>query len=161
MGASMNRKSRRAGSVVAIAGLLGLAIGLALPGSERPVAAQDALGGGNALDSNPRVGGGRINSRSATDNYRARNALVTGNVPGGRGFRGSVGYTAPTDFRGVVGSDATYAFRRDSAFSSSSVIALVVRSTGPIPALLLSSTNSMKLGWSKDSPSAAYRKTQS
>lgn len=76
------------------------------------------LGSGNSLDANPQVGSGGANSGSVPVDYGARNLLVTGSVPGGRGFRGSVGYTADTDFRARVGSDTNYAFRADSAFSN-------------------------------------------
>ncbi len=79
--------------------------------------AQDALGGGAALDANLSTHGGRINPSAQQEDYRARNMLVTGNVIGGRGFRGSVGYTAESDFRGFQGSDDIYAWRRDSAWS--------------------------------------------
>jgi hypothetical protein len=43
---------------------------------------------------------------------------VTGDVPGGRGFRGSVGYTAAGDFQGQLGSDDLFPFLADSAFSA-------------------------------------------
>ncbi len=62
-----------------------------------------------------------VNSRSAAlparniaQEVQLRNAVVTGNAPGGRSFRGEVGYTAPDDFRGRLGSDDNFAFRRDS-----------------------------------------------
>jgi hypothetical protein len=77
-----------------------------------------ALGGGNRLDSNTQVGAGRSNSPSTPVDYNSRNLVVTGNVAGGRGFRGSVGYTADTDFRGKAGSDATFKFEADSAYSN-------------------------------------------
>lgn len=77
-----------------------------------------AMGAGNRLDSNTQVGAGRSNSASTPVDYNSRNLLVTGNVAGGRGFRGSVGYTADTDFRGKVGSDATFKFEADSAYSN-------------------------------------------
>jgi hypothetical protein len=77
-----------------------------------------AMGGGNLLDSNTQVGSGRSNSVTTPVDYQARNLLVTGNVAGGRGFRGSVGYTADTDFRGSVGSDDTFRFEADSAYSN-------------------------------------------
>ena len=76
------------------------------------------LGSGNSLDANPQVGSGGANAGSVPVDYGARNLLVTGSVPGGRGFRGSVGYTADTDFRARVGSDDNYFFRADSAFSN-------------------------------------------
>jgi hypothetical protein len=83
--------------------------------------AQDALGSGDALDANLSVTEGRRNSAvgaRGNDRYSARNLLITGNVPGGRGFRGTVGYSAATDFRATAGSDDLYSFRADSAFSS-------------------------------------------
>lgn len=77
-----------------------------------------AMGAGNRLDSNTQVGAGRSNSPTTPVDYNSRNLLVTGNVAGGRGFRGSVGYTADTDFRGKTGSDATFKFEADSAYSN-------------------------------------------
>ncbi|MFK7961875.1 MAG: hypothetical protein AB8G96_15270 [Phycisphaerales bacterium] len=56
--------------------------------------------------------------RDGLDEFRRRNNVVTGNVAGGRGFRGSVGYSSPFDFRGQLGSDDLFAFRADSALSS-------------------------------------------
>jgi hypothetical protein len=47
-----------------------------------------------------------------------RNALVTGNVIGGREFRGDVGYSAAGDFRGRLGSDDFFSFQRNSAGSA-------------------------------------------
>ena len=43
-----------------------------------------------------------------------RNDLVTGNAVGGKSFRGNVGYSSPDDFRGALGSDDLFSFRRDS-----------------------------------------------
>lgn len=63
--------------------------------------AQNALGSGNALDSGLSTSG-RTN-RPVTDfdsELRFRNAIVTGNAPGGVGFRGDVGYRAAGDFTG-------------------------------------------------------------
>ena len=77
-----------------------------------------AMGSGNLLDSNTQVGAGRSNNPVTPVDYNARNLVVTGNVAGGRGFRGSVGYTADTDFRGTTGSDATFRFEADSAYSN-------------------------------------------
>jgi hypothetical protein len=77
-----------------------------------------SAGSGNLLDANSQIGSGGVNSGSVPLNFEARNLLVTGAVPGGRGFRGSVGYTPATDFRGATGSDDTYVFRAASAFSS-------------------------------------------
>ena len=77
-----------------------------------------ALGSGNALDANSQVGSGRANSTATPTDYNARNLVVTGNVAGGRGFRGAVGYSADTDFRGKTGSDDTFSFEAGSAYSS-------------------------------------------
>lgn len=46
-----------------------------------------------------------------------RNAIATGNAPGGLSFRGDLGYAAPSAFRGDLGSDALFAYRRDSLYS--------------------------------------------
>ncbi|MFM7133646.1 MAG: hypothetical protein ACKO0W_04950, partial [Planctomycetota bacterium] len=78
----------------------------------------EAMGGGNALDANPELGSGGLNSPGVASDFRSRNLIVTGNVPGGRGFRGTVGYTADSDFRAPAGSDASYRFRADSAYSN-------------------------------------------
>lgn len=98
--------------------LLGVVSVLAL-GSE--IRGQNALGSGDALDANLSTRG-RHNAPSTRIDFRSRNLLVTGNVAGGRGFRGSVGYVAANDFRGTVGSDVSYRFRADSAMSSPSVL---------------------------------------
>jgi hypothetical protein len=59
-----------------------------------------AGGGGRALDANPQAGGARVNAidPNQTIDYAARNNLITGNVAGGRGFRGQVPYSAPGEF---------------------------------------------------------------
>ncbi len=100
----------------------GLGDGNALGGQTfswlRSAGAGRTLGSGNSLDANPQVGSGGANTGTVPVDYGSRNLLVTGSVPGGRGFRGSVGYTADTDFRARVGSDDNYFFRADSAFSN-------------------------------------------
>src|SRR5687767_15038803 len=59
---------------------------------------------GRALDANPRVGSGGYNSGPIRDTLRVNpNNIVTGNVTGGREFRGHVPYTDPREFRGTVG----------------------------------------------------------
>lgn len=95
-----------------IASLAGLALAPA-------ATAQNALGDGTALDANQQVGAGRVNrpGHSLEDELRFRNAIVTGNAPGGLSFRGDVGYTAPFEFRGGLGSDTLFTFRRDSFYS--------------------------------------------
>ena len=79
---------------------------------------QDALGSGNALDANASQTSGGRNARTARIDYGARNLIVTDNVAAGRGFKGTVGYTARYDFRGETGSDDLYSFRADSALSA-------------------------------------------
>lgn len=95
---------------------LACAVGLA---TAVPALAQNALGDGRALDRNSRLGSGGVNgiTRTGSAELRFRNAIVTGNAPGGMSFRGDVGYTAPMDFRGELGSDDLFTFTRDSYFS--------------------------------------------
>jgi hypothetical protein len=66
---------------------------------------QQFLGGANPIVGDPGA------------EFRRRNELVTGNAPGGRGFRGVVGYSSPFDFRGGLGSDDLFEFRAASLFS--------------------------------------------
>ena len=115
----------------------------ALPGRVVAVAlllAAGAAHGQNALDRNMRsnienpyrLGAGTglerrleitapVNRGEAATRVRTqfalRNAIVTGNAPGGASFRGDVGYSAPFEFRGELGSDDLFAFRRDSLYS--------------------------------------------
>ena len=80
---------------------------------------QDALGSGRALDANLRAGSGGVNA-PVSDFYAdlaLRNAIVTGNAPGGRHFRAEVGYSAPGDFLGERPGDLVFDFARDSYFS--------------------------------------------
>lgn len=56
-------------------------------------------------------------TRDFAAEVRFRNSIVTGNVGGGKAFRGNVGYTDPMDFRGKLGSDDLFTFKRDSLFS--------------------------------------------
>lgn len=96
---------------------LGLLLGMA------PAAwGQDALGSGNILDRNLSQTGGPVNAPVSQSNYGNRNLLVTGNVIGGRGFSESVGYSAPNDFRGDLGSNDLFAFRSNSAISNIQLI---------------------------------------
>jgi len=98
-----------------------------------PVAwGQNALGSGNALDRNLKQGA-RYNRpvSNLTSSLRLNNAIVTGNAPGGRSFRGSVGYRAAGEFTGGSavdrlgvpipganpGSDNLFSFQRDSFYS--------------------------------------------
>jgi len=76
----------------------------------------------NALDASLHVGSGGQNKAKPQEDYRSRNLVVTGDVASGRGFRGSVGYTAEGDFRGGTGGDASIGFRSNSALSNPAVI---------------------------------------
>lgn len=75
----------------------------------------------NALDANLHANEGKSNPTATREDYRARNLVVTGDVAGGRGFRGNVGYTAEGDFRGSTGGQSSIQFRRDSALSSANL----------------------------------------
>lgn len=100
-------------------------------GSGAPAFAQDALGDGRTLDANPQVGsGGRNTPIGGLPDYRMRNLLITGNVAGGRGFRGSVGYTSEFDFRGELGSDELFNYRATSAYSD---LAYITQYAGSSP----------------------------
>lgn len=82
---------------------------------------QNALGRGDALDRNLSPTTGGRNLPRPGDDFRSRNLVITGNVVGGRGFRGSVGYAADRDFRDALGSDDLFDFRAQSAWSNPQV----------------------------------------
>lgn len=94
-------------------------LALSLLAGEPAALAQNALGSGNALDANTRVGGGGTNfaGRDIRQELAFRNAIVTGNAGAGLSFRGDIGYRAADDFRSTAGSDRLYDFRRDSDYS--------------------------------------------
>jgi hypothetical protein len=93
--------------------LLAVAGGIVFGQQQQP--AQD----GRMLERNTQVGGGSNTPRAnMRDEVARRNALITGNAGGSRSFRGNVGYTAPGEFRGLLGSDETFAFRRDASSGS-------------------------------------------
>lgn len=83
--------------------------------------AQYRVDNGSANDANNRIGSGgyndsRVDPRLINNRVGglAGNYLVTGNVTGGRAFRGNIGYTDPTAFRGNLGSAQLDPFVRDS-----------------------------------------------
>ncbi len=94
-------------------GALMLVVGLV-----SPAMGQNALGDGRALD-NSLSTQSQFNARrpSLAQELRFRNAIVTGNAPSGLSFRGDVGYRAPGEFEGELGSNDLFAFRRDSLYS--------------------------------------------
>ncbi len=82
--------------------------------------AQNALGDGRKLDASLEKGSRGINRPAVRDfaaEVRFRNAIVTGNAPGGLSFRGDAGYTAGSEFRDRLGSNDLFSFRRDSLYS--------------------------------------------
>jgi hypothetical protein len=102
----------------------------------QPAHAQDALGGGNALsrdtrhqdskrlsnygvlDANSQVGSLGDNGKAAKVDYYSRNLIVTGDVGGGREFRGSVGYREQSEFTGQTGADDLRFWTAYSVYSS-------------------------------------------
>jgi tetratricopeptide (TPR) repeat protein len=69
---------------------------------------------GDALDASNRVGSGGSNrapaGSSVNDRYRLGNNIVTGNVTGGRAFRGPVPYGSTADFRDFTGEQPSSRF---------------------------------------------------
>ena len=94
-----------------------MALTALIAGSPR-ASGQNALGSGNSLDANLAGSGSTINRRAPVGNFRDRNLVVTRDVAAGRGFRGTVGYTAEYDFRGELGSNDLYAERANMALSN-------------------------------------------
>ncbi|MFA5863541.1 MAG: hypothetical protein WC975_02530 [Phycisphaerae bacterium] len=73
----------------------------------------------NALDASPQIGSGGYNAPVRLYNYNYNsggfgNLYITGNVSGGKSFRGFVPYSDPTQFQGRLGSSALGAFQRDA-----------------------------------------------
>lgn len=91
-----------------------LAVGVALPAW-----AQNALGDGRGLERtlNKYPNQGPRGGRDFAAEVRFRNAVVTGNAPGGLSFRGNVPYRDSGEFTASLGSDDLYRFRRDSYYS--------------------------------------------
>ncbi|HMN96499.1 MAG TPA: hypothetical protein PKC43_08765 [Phycisphaerales bacterium] len=121
-GARTDRSAGRSGARAALAALTAFVVGAAEFGPAPAAHAQNALGAGDRLDANPQVGAGRRNTAIAVEDFSARNNIVTGDVAGGFGFAGDVGYTSPRAFRGTAGSDAIIAFRAGSAFSAPTAV---------------------------------------
>lgn len=93
---------------------------LALAGLAHPASAQNALGDGRALEQSlrtptPGVPQGQFN-RSFARELMFREAIVTGAAPGGYSFRGTR-LPSQFEFRGELGDDALYSYRRDSLYS--------------------------------------------
>jgi tetratricopeptide (TPR) repeat protein len=82
-----------------------------------PALAQQRAGNdGRALDANNRIDSGGYNSGGIPGNLVVNgNNIVTGNVTGGREFRGNVPYTDQREFRGTVGGQEFDRFIAQSA----------------------------------------------
>lgn len=124
-------KSKQTRSILAAAALASVPALIALTASPAP--AQHRVGDdGHALDANNRIGSGGYN-RGRDVPYRVSgNQIVTGNVTGGREFRGPVGYTDPQAFRGPTAGNPSDRFVRDSSGSPTS-FAPEVDLTRPMP----------------------------
>lgn len=97
--------------------LSGAAVGLF--GLTASALGQNALGDGTRLDRPLQRSGVPYNAPRPdfAEGVRLRNAIVTGNAPDGLSFRGDVGYRAPGEFSGLLGSNDLFSFRRDSLYS--------------------------------------------
>ena len=109
--------------VVHLKHMLGTAL-IALALAQNALDSNLQRGGGSALDRSLQQGQA-VNGATARQDYRSRNLVVTGDAAGGRGFRGSVGYTAAEDFRGATSGDTTRSFRANSSVSSADALASV------------------------------------
>lgn len=76
---------------------------------------QNALGDGRSLE-RPLQRTGVFNAPRLDLNseVRLRNAMVTGNAPGGRSLQIAAPYSDADDFRDALGTDSLFRFRRDS-----------------------------------------------
>ncbi len=71
---------------------------------------------GHALDANNRLGSGGYNSpNDERSGLATGNQIVTGNVVGNKGFRGTINYTDPDTFRGTLSTDRMDRFLRQSS----------------------------------------------
>ena len=105
-----------------LSGVLVISLMCAAQGFSQNALQNDLSGSnGNALDNNLQINSAgqrlRGNIRNYQQDYRLGNLGVTGGLAGGRNFRGDVGYTAPDDFRGELGSDDIFNELQGSALS--------------------------------------------
>jgi hypothetical protein len=92
------------------------AIVLAVWGTAGSAVAQFRVGDdGSALDANNRLGSGGFNTRRLAPVNVTADQIVTGNVTGGRAFRGTLQTGDQSQFRGTLGTDTSDRFIRDSA----------------------------------------------
>ncbi len=101
-------------------GLVGLAaLAAALGGAASAARAQNALGDGRALDNKAVPGQGTPTgqptaSKRLEDQIRFNNQIATGQAGAGRSFRGSMGYRGTDEFRGTLGTESLFQFRRET-----------------------------------------------
>lgn len=78
--------------------------------------AQNVLGNGQRLDASLQVGARGRNAPKLQNTYGVtQNALVTGRIGGGRGFRGDTAFGAAGDFSGTLPGDLVFQFQLNSA----------------------------------------------
>ncbi|MCX5691535.1 MAG: hypothetical protein NTV94_17380 [Planctomycetota bacterium] len=94
---------------------MGLVVAAVLATLSGQAMGQTALGNGRGLERDLSGRGiGNVPRADFMAEVRRRNDLVTGNAVGGRSFRGDAGYRSADEFRGSLGSDDLFSFRRDS-----------------------------------------------
>ncbi|MEY3230835.1 MAG: hypothetical protein RL689_924 [Planctomycetota bacterium] len=105
--------------------------GLVLAAIAGAAAGQTALGTGRGLEADlSTIKRGNAPRPDFMAEVRMRNDLVTGNATGGRSFRGDVGYRSADEFRGALGEDDLFSFRRDSVGAGAAGIGF--RGTGSL-----------------------------
>ena len=112
--ADRNRSGNGAHRAMGGAAAIVMAI-LAAPTAAR---GQYALGDGRALDANLSTISRYNQTKQGFLLNRINEAIVTGTAPGGRSFRGNLGYTSTFAFRGATAGQSQYGFERDSIYSN-------------------------------------------
>ncbi|MCC6284135.1 MAG: hypothetical protein IT439_02355 [Phycisphaerales bacterium] len=85
-----------------------------------PALGQNALGDGRGLERRLELSAPTQRQDPALRNraeLEFRDALISGNAPGGLSFRGDTAFSGTRDFEGELGSNDLFAFRRDSLYS--------------------------------------------
>ena len=105
----MHRSARRLSLAAAI-------VSTTLLATASSAFAQYRIDNGQVRDANNRIGSGGYNTGGGNNSTGGlnNNLIVTGNVGGGRSFRGNLGYTDSSAFRGNLGSASFDRFTRDS-----------------------------------------------
>ncbi len=94
--------------------------------------AQNAAGNGHALDANAQSGTGGYNAPQKTIDYNARNAVITGNVPGLGYFHGNKPYSSLNEFGSPTGGDPFFRFNAES-YPTSPTAQPYVKQGAPLP----------------------------